>query len=62
MITPKALKKFKTIYKKEFNIDLSDQDASEKATKLLNLMKAVYRPILKDDYGKLQKPKKGTKR
>ena len=54
MITEKALKEFKLIYKKEFNVDLSDQDALEKATQLLNLMKAVYDHIPKDDYEKLQ--------
>lgn len=60
MISEKALKEFKEIYKKEFNIDLSDQDALEKATKLLNLMKAVYGPMSKGDYEKLQKRKEET--
>ena len=50
MITLKELKKFKAIYKKEFDIELSDQDALEKTIKLLSLMKAAYKPILKDDY------------
>lgn len=60
MISEKALKEFKEVHKKEFNIDLSDQDALEKATKLLNLMKAVYGPMSKGDYEKLQKRKEET--
>jgi hypothetical protein len=61
MISEEALKEFKIIYKKEFDIELSDKDASEKATKLLNLVRAVYRPILKNDYEKLQKRREETK-
>lgn len=61
MISEKALKEFKEIHKKEFDIDLSDQDALEKATKLLNLMKAVYGPMPEGDYEKLQKRRKETK-
>jgi hypothetical protein len=61
MISEKALKEFKKIYKKEFDIDLSDQDALEKATKLLNLMRAVYGPMSKGDYEKLQKRREETK-
>jgi hypothetical protein len=61
MISEKALKEFKEIYKKEFDIELSDKDALEKATKLLNLMRAVYGPISKDDYEKLQKRREETK-
>lgn len=55
IISEEALREFKIIYKKEFDIDLSDQDVLEKATKLLNLMKAVYGPTSKGNYEKLQK-------
>lgn len=55
MISEEALKEFKVIYKKEFGVDLSDKDTLEKATKLLGLFKAVYKPISKDDYKELQK-------
>jgi len=60
MISKKALKEFKEIYQKEFDIELSDKDALEKAIKLLNLMKAVYKPMLKDDYKKLKKHREET--
>lgn len=47
MISEKALKEFKEIYKKKTGKDLSDQDALESATKLMTLVSAVYRPIPK---------------
>jgi hypothetical protein len=50
MISEEALKEFKTIYKKEFGIDLSDKDALESVTKLLTLEKAVYKPMTKEEY------------
>jgi len=34
---------------------LSNQDALEKAIKLLNLMKAAYRPMTKEEYERVQK-------
>ena len=49
MISENALEEFKAIYKKEFGEDLSNQDALDKATRLLTLMKAVYKPITKED-------------
>jgi hypothetical protein len=55
LITEKALKEFKLIYKKEFSVDLSDQDALEKATQLLNLTKTIYNPIIKNNYEKRRK-------
>lgn len=61
MISEKELKEFKALYIKEFNIELSEQDALEKATKLLNLMRAVYRPMAKEDYEKIQKHREETR-
>lgn len=53
--------RFKKIYKKRFGEDLSDQAALEKATKLLNLVKAVYQPMTKEEYDKVQKRREETK-
>lgn len=61
MISKEALEKFKKIYKKRFSEYLSDQVALEKATKLLNLVKAVYRPMTQEEYDKVQKRRKETK-
>jgi hypothetical protein len=52
-MSKKALEEFKKIYKKRFGEYLSDQAALEKATKLLNLIKAVYQPMTKEEYDKV---------
>lgn len=55
MISDKALKEYKAIYKEKFGEDLDDQTAMEQATKLITLVDAVYRPIKKewlDEYEK----------
>ena len=44
-IETKAAEKFGTIYKEEFGEKLTDQEAMEKATKFLNLMKVILKPI-----------------
>ena len=61
MISKKELKEFKKIYKKSFGEDLSDQDALEKATKLLNLARIVYQPMTKEEYDKVQKSREEKK-
>ena len=50
MISSEQLKEFKKIYKKEFGEDISDEDALESATKLIEMVKLIYRPIKKSDY------------
>lgn len=42
MISKEQLEKFKLIYKKEFNKEISDQEALEQATKLLRLVEIIY--------------------
>jgi len=44
-----AIREFKEIYKKKFGKEISDQEALEKATNLLTLFNAIYRPIPKKD-------------
>ena len=60
MISQEELEKFKAIYKKQFGIDLPDQDALEKATKLFALVKAVYRPMTKEEYDMVQMRREET--
>jgi len=60
MISKEHLDKFKEIYKKKTGKDISDQDALESAIKLITLVKAVYRPMTKDDYDKVQKRRAET--
>lgn len=61
MISKEKLKEFKKLYKKRFGENLSDQVALEEATKLLNLVKAVYKPMTQEEYDKVQKRREETK-
>lgn len=51
MISKEQLEKYK---------DISDQEALEQATKLLNLIKIIYKPMIKEEFGRLQKRRKET--
>ena len=42
MLPKKAIEEFKKIYKKSYGVDLSDEEATDKANRLVNLYKAVY--------------------
>ena len=44
MLPKEAIEEFKEIYQQVFKENLSDAEASRKASKLLNLYKAVYGP------------------
>ncbi len=40
------IEKFKELYKKEYGVVLSNEEAIESCHKLVNLVKAVYKPVL----------------
>jgi len=42
MISKASLNKFKEIYRHQFNEDITDAEALELATKLINLYKIIY--------------------
>lgn len=42
MLPKKAIEEFKKIYKKSYEVELSDEEATDKANRLVNLYKAVY--------------------
>ena len=42
MLPKKAIEEFKKIYKKSYGIELSDEEITDKANRLVNLYKAVY--------------------
>lgn len=46
-IEPEDLKEFQRLWKEQFHLDLSNEEALEKATDLLEMMKVIYRPIPK---------------
>jgi len=42
------LKEFQELYLKHFNVNLSKKDAHNKGLRLVNLLRAVYEPKLKE--------------
>lgn len=60
MISKESLEKFKELYKKHFGKEISDQEALESATKLLTLVKAIYKPMTQEDFDRLQKRRRET--
>ena len=61
MISKESLEKFKKLYKDHFNIELSDEDVLEKATKCLRIVEIVYKPMTLKEYEALQKRRRETK-
>lgn len=55
MISKKQLEKFKQLYRDKFGMELTNQDALEKATKLVRLMEIIYKPMSLKDFNKMQK-------
>ena len=45
MLSRKAIVEYQEIYKKEFGTEISYAEALEQGTKLLSLMRVIYRPI-----------------
>lgn len=54
-IPEKYIEEYMVLYKKRFGKEISYQKALEDGTKLLNLMKLIYKPISKKDYEKYSK-------
>jgi len=54
-ISEAQLISFKALYKQHFGEELSQEDALEKALKLVRMMQLVYKPITKDQYQQIIK-------
>ena len=55
MFSREAILEFKKIWEKKFGEDISDQEALESATSLINLMRIIYRPMKKEELKKIRK-------
>lgn len=55
MLTKEQIEKFKAIYRKNFNKEISDVDAYEQGIKLITLMNHIYKPMTKEEYENTQK-------
>ncbi len=53
VLSDEDIANFQALYKSEFGIEISKDDAYEKGSKLLGLMSAIYKPIPKEDQEQL---------
>lgn len=55
-LSKERVEEFKRIYKKETGKDISDEEALDSATSLVEMIRLVYKPIKKKDFEKFNKP------
>lgn len=53
-ISQKQVDQYKALCKELKGVELSDQTARDEATRLAILFKAIYRPVTKEMYARLQ--------
>ena len=58
VLSDKDITKFQALYKSEFGMEISRDEAREKGAKLLRLMSIVYKPMTKEEYESVQKRRK----
>ena len=46
MVSKEAIEQFKELYRKHFGVELSDEEASLRANKLVNLYRTLYGALL----------------
>ena len=54
-LSKESIQEFKKIFKKKFGEDITDQEAMEHGTKLVEFVKLIYNIKAKEDYKKLNK-------
>lgn len=54
-LSEKQVKEFRSIYQKKFGIDLTKEAAYEEGVKVLQLFKAIYKPIKKGETNETRK-------
>ncbi len=52
VLSGKNISSYQTLYKEEFMEDITEEDAYTQAVKLIELVRAIYKPITKEDYKK----------
>ena len=51
-LTSKHIADFQQLYFEEYGITLSEDEALERSTKLIELIRIIHKPITKEDYKK----------
>lgn len=60
VLSDEDIVKLQALYKSEFGMEISREDAYEKGVKLLRLMSVVYKPMTEKEYERIQKHRRDT--
>ena len=60
-LTDDQIIQYQALYKNRFGRDITQDEAREKGTKLLYLIRNIYKPMTQKEYQALQDRKKGEK-
>lgn len=60
VLTDADIAKFQALYRSEFGKEISTEQAYEQGIKLVRLMSAIYRPMTKEQFEKIQKHREST--
>jgi hypothetical protein len=60
VLTDADIAKFQALYRSEFGKEISAEQAYEQSIKLVRLMSAIYRPMTKEQFEKIQKHRAAT--
>lgn len=61
MISETDIKKFQQLYKEEFGIEISKEEAAEQGLKLVTLMSHVYKPMTEGENDGIELHRNSTK-
>lgn len=59
-LSDEDIAKFQALYKSEFGMEISREDAYEKGIKLLRLMSIIWKPMTAEEHEQIQKHRKDT--
>jgi hypothetical protein len=59
-LTDADIAKFQALYRSEFGKEISAEQAYEQGIKLVRLMSAIYQPMTKEQFEKIQKHREAT--
>lgn len=59
VLSDENIMKFQALYKREFGMEISKEDAYEQGIKLVRLMSIVYKPMTENKYQLINKYKSG---
>lgn len=61
MLTNQDIINFQILYKEEFGIEISKEEAAEQGLKLVTLMSNVYKPMTQEESDRTEKHRISTK-